>query len=201
MTTEPWLEPVIEDIRGTLFLDIGANEGTWTQWASKRFACVHAYEPDIRAFEKLESSAKCNVVCHCMAVADFVGDAELSVHESSEQSSLLDVHPFGDGHSVAVKKIPTFVTSVKAEGLRADWAKIDVEGGEVAVCRGLPDAYANLMIECHGTLEEVKEVLREKGYFGKKLAIVVEHPLGIKGHEWLFVEGLNGWNTDLGRAA
>ena len=57
------------------------------------------------------------------------------------------------------------------------------------------------MIECHGTLEAVKAVLREKGYFGKKLAIVVEHPLGIKGHEWLFAEGLNGWNTDLGRAA
>ena len=56
MTTEPWLEPVIEDIRGTLFLDIGANEGTWTQWASTRFACVHAYEPDLRAFEKLELS-------------------------------------------------------------------------------------------------------------------------------------------------
>ena len=200
MTTEPWLEPFIRDIRGVLFLDVGANVGTLTHWASSRFTCVHAYEPDPRAFEKLESSAKCNVVCHCVAVSDFVGDGALCVHPSSEQSTLLEDHPFGDEHSLSIKTIPAITTTLEAEHLRADWIKIDVEGGEAAVCRGLPDCYANLLIECHGTLDEVKDVLRAKGYFGKKLAIVVEHPLGIKGHEWLIVEGLSGWNPELGGA-
>jgi FkbM family methyltransferase len=187
MLSEPWLEKFLGGVGGTLFMDIGANTGDWSLWATDRFTSVHAYEPDPRAVDIMKNRCPCSVVIHPKAVGAEPGRGVLHARQWHLQSTMLDEHPLGHGDSIA--DVPVEVTSVAAERLGPCWIKIDVEGYEVEVIRGLPDARAGLIVECHGTFDEVVENLRAKGYFKTKSGVCVNHPLGIADHNWLIVPG------------
>lgn len=188
---EPWLEPFLERVRGKVFFDVGANEGVYTQWASKRFSLVHAWEPDPRAYSRLTEFAKCNVVCHQAAVSNYTGKGSLGLSTSPLQSMLLEenrsYHPFG--HGSFDERAEVDVVALRDVDMRADWIKIDVEGGEPEVIEGLPDNRASLIIECHANKIEVIRELRAKGYLGERPGIVIDHPLGCPGHYWIIAEG------------
>lgn len=202
LTNEPWLNPFLRDVRGTVFFDVGANCGDFTEWGSSRFTSVWAFEPDQRAFDKLEARSRCNVVLHRKAVAAESGKGRLGVSTQSLQSMLLEdnrtCHPFGHGtfgHSVEVE-----VVALRDVDMVADWIKIDVEGGEPEVIRGLADNTPSLIVECHGNLSEVLAELRLKGYLGERRGIVIDHPLGLDGHKWVLAEGRFGFPDNLRRA-
>lgn len=199
LKNEPWLNEFLKDVRGTVFFDVGANVGDFTEWASSRFALVWAFEPDPRAYDKLVARAKCNVSPIESAVGATTGSGRLGVSKSSLQSMLVTEgradHPFGHGE-IGVE-IDVDVVALGDVGMTADWIKIDVEGGEPDVIRGLANSKASLIVECHGNLDEVIAELRVKGYLGERLGVVVEHPLGIPGHEWLIVEGDYGFPESL----
>ena len=189
--SEPWLDSHIEGWRGLLFIDVGANTGEWTEWAQSRFVAVHAYEPDPRAFEELKRVERCNTVLHNSAVGATCGKATLHSHESSLQSSLLESHPLGHGDYSLSQEVP--MVSLASTRLGADVIKIDVEGYEAEVIRGLADAKATLLIEVHGKFAEVVEALLAVGYPMTAVldAKVIAHPLGgaVQNHFWMIVEG------------
>ena len=205
LKNEPWLNPFLHEVSGLAFFDVGANTGEFTEWAAKRFSHVVAFEPDPRAYHSLEAQAACNVDVRPQAVAAEPGKGRLGVSTQSLQSMLLEddrtAHPFGHGsfdHSVDVD-----VVALRDVTVVPDWVKIDVEGGEPSVIRGMRNAYPNLIVECHGNQAEVVAACREKGYFteGRK-AISVGHPIqgADAGHCWLIVEGLIGFPANLKEA-
>jgi FkbM family methyltransferase len=199
LRNEPWLNPFLRDVRGTVFFDVGANTGEFTEWASSRFDHVKSFEPDPRAYEVLLSRARCNVDPVEVAVGSHSHTGYLGVNTSSLQSMLVTEdrqgHPFG--HGEFAHEIEVEVVALRDTPLVADWIKIDTEGGEPDVIRGMAGPAANLIVECHGNLEKVLAEVREKGYLGGRPGIVVEHPLGLPGHEWLIVEGDYGFPPNL----
>lgn len=199
LKNEPWLNPFLRDVRGTVFFDVGANCGEFTEWASTRFTCVWAFEPDPRAFSKLLARSKCNVVPFKKAVAANSYRGRLGVSTQSLQSMLMEdnrtCHPFGHGsfeHEIGVD-----VVALRDVDMVADWIKIDVEGGEPDVIRGMTDNTPNLIVECHGNLAEVLAELRLKGYLGDRRGVVIDHPLGCEGHKWVLAEGQFGFPENL----
>lgn len=200
-SNEPWLDPFLADVRGMVFFDVGANRGDFTEWACKRFEYVWAFEPDPRAFAKLLARSKCNVVPFQKAVADQSYRGRLGVSTESLQSMLLTGdggrHPFG--HGEVEHEIGVDVVALRDVDMVADWIKIDVEGGEPAVIRGMRDDHANLIVECHGNLDEVLAELCATGYLGDRRCLVVDHPLGIAGHNWVLAEGAVGFPESLRR--
>lgn len=190
---EPWLDPFIGGARGLIFFDVGANRGDFTEWAARRFTQVYAWEPDPRAFEVLQSRARCNVKCFSQAVGSSPGKARLGLSTDSLQSTMMIEHPLG--HGKIGSEVEVEVVTLGGLDMTADWIKIDVEGWEPAVILGMANSFPNLIVECHGNREAVLDAMRHVGYDGKK--VVVDHPLGCEGHEWLIAEGKAGFHAKL----
>ena len=60
---EYWLKPWIPQ-GGRVFVDVGANVGTWTRWLAPRFQHVHAIEPNPDALPILRATLPDNVTVH-----------------------------------------------------------------------------------------------------------------------------------------
>jgi FkbM family methyltransferase len=133
-----------------VFLDVGANMGIYTMFAAKLVGAggrVLAIEPSEREFQRLSFHVVLNdlgnVTCLRLAAADKVGTAELKVagEEKSGQNTL--------GRFVTESVEVLRVETVRTQPLdrivaqyklgRVDVIKIDVEGAELRVLRGLAD--------------------------------------------------------------
>lgn len=134
-------------------LDLGANVGAFTLWASRRWpgCTIHAYEPHPGNFALLKRTVDtleypALVACHQVAVADIDGRAPLRMggFNCGEWSLMC---PTG--------KDPIDVQVIHATKLpHADVLKIDTEGAEVAILASLTYAtrireFSAVMIECH----------------------------------------------------
>jgi hypothetical protein len=71
---------------GRLFIDVGANIGTWTCWLETRFAYGHAIEPDPEALVLLRANVSGNVQVHPVAHGIQLRQFALTMH---------DAHTFG----------------------------------------------------------------------------------------------------------
>ena len=60
---EPWLDPWVPR-SGRVFIDVGANVGTWTRWLAPYFEHGHAVEPDPDAVAALQADLPANVTVH-----------------------------------------------------------------------------------------------------------------------------------------
>jgi FkbM family methyltransferase len=60
---EYWLAPWVPK-GGRVFVDVGANIGTWTRWLAARFEHVHAIEPNPDALPMLRANLPHNVTVH-----------------------------------------------------------------------------------------------------------------------------------------
>lgn len=193
---EFWLRDAVE--RGIdslaerkLAADVGANVGTWTVPLAGVFDAVVAFEPDVRASTRIPPIV--NVVVLNAAVSDEDKTATIYFRPSSEQTSLLEVHPIGAaGGSPAPVVAEALITCVSLDSAFADGAdfvKMDIEGGEVAALRGCIDtkrwARTFFVVECHDTFDDV---LGELTRLGKKVSRI-PHPLvAHPGHCWAIGE-------------
>lgn len=126
---------------GDVFYDVGANIGFFSVLAARLVGPdgrVHAFEPEPRNAAAVRRNAKLNgfatITVHEAAVADTVGTIRLIVTE----------HPGGatiDANSAGADAQRTIeVKSVTLDSLDAEpatFVKIDVEGTEPAVLRGM----------------------------------------------------------------
>jgi FkbM family methyltransferase len=157
----------------TLFLDIGANAGTYSLCAAEQGAMVVAVEPDDDARAKLLENAALNGVTlevHSVALADAPGTMRFS-RDLGTMNHLLE--------DDAVHGIDVIVSTVDAilGDRRADGVKIDVEGAERLVLLGASRAMAEgrlpvIQLEWNGMAEanigedrgELAELLDSYGY-------------------------------------
>lgn len=123
---------------GQVFIDVGANNGYYTLLASSRVGPtgrVIALEPNPDSFDRLMKNLSFNRITNVTSFDCGAGD--------SEGSTPLYIHPFEDGRSSSFIRSTrqVLMRTVPLDGLAeardADVVKIDVEGGEAAVLRGM----------------------------------------------------------------
>jgi FkbM family methyltransferase len=202
MRKHPPLEPQVwqelSRIRGGLFVDVGANVGTYTVRLSHHFQRVYAFEPNPSILpslrKRIEDRSRHNVTVFPIALSDSNGQAEfyLDPHEGFTGSAETivrvfkynpgDVRGSGPARTYVGKKSVTVPTATYDSKIleRADLVKIDVEGAEFQVLKGAKEALANgkirkIMVELHDkdARDELDEILTGYGF---KLKQLDSHP-------------------------
>ena len=130
------LVPFLAD-RGRVSLDIGAHKGVYSYALLKHSQAVHAFEPNPKMFDVLESWARDRVTLHPLALSNVTGEADLLVPRrrsgySNQGSSLSAVKVHGDHGTVRVRTRRLDDCGLDNVG----FIKIDVEGFEKEVLEG-----------------------------------------------------------------
>jgi FkbM family methyltransferase len=162
---------------GSLFVDIGANAGSYTLLAAKAAGSrVVAFEPVPSTYERLRANIALNginglVRAHNMAVGAQPGFVGFTVDEDSTNHAVPGGGEGGPGVQVAVLPLDDVLA-----GERPELVKVDVEGYELPVVRGgarsfSPDGANAVLLELNGSGmrygwrdDEVAAVLFDAGY-------------------------------------
>ena len=121
-------------------IDVGAHLGYYSLWCSPRVRRVHAFEPDPRNLEWLETNARraLNVTIIRSAVSDFTGTVALTQHASSAQTHVTPPDEVNGRNgpllTVPCTRLDDYWEALGRPAICA--LKVDVEGHEVAVFRG-----------------------------------------------------------------
>jgi len=182
----PWIEnrtrfaiekPVveaIEQIRGKIFIDVGAGLGYYSALLSKNFQTILAFEAHPQTLEMLRSTIRVgkisNVRISNHAVSDADGEAEFYLNSIRGQHSL---------EPRSIRAEPLHVQTVKLDSVvnePVDLVKVDVEGAELKVLRGAEDSIRDhkvlrWIVEVHSSCigRELEKLIRERGYVTKWL--------------------------------
>jgi len=179
--------------RGDCVIDVGANLGYFTLLSSclvGREGRVHAFEPSpqiLRLLGKNLSLNGCtNVVVHKQAVSDRC--CEVAFHTaSSDELGLSSMRELG-AHAGTETRVPAInIDSMVAEIPPVKLVKIDVEGAEFLVIRGMQDLMRRdapyiilelidvFLREMGSDAHQVLELLREHDY---TVYVIDEHDPG-----------------------
>jgi len=123
-------------------LDVGANIGIYTVLLADMApqGSIYAFEPDERAYHLLNLNLNLNGIRNAHTFNNPVSDREeyMSFHESVD-SAFSSVEPTGrkDVRRQVELKSLTVDSFTEEQGIDPDFVKIDVEGYELAVLRGM----------------------------------------------------------------
>lgn len=126
--------------RGTVFVDIGANAGIYSQVALRHGCRVVAFEPVPVEAERLRRTLGLGADVHEVALSDRAGRAELHIpciadREVTTRSSLGEDSDLVE--STGVRIIQVELATLDSFALRqVGFIKVDVEGHELAVLEG-----------------------------------------------------------------
>lgn len=158
----------VRDFIGTtpIVLDCGANRGIFsTELAGRCRATVYGFEPDPRLFRGLPEVE--NVRFYDLAVSAFAEDMTLNLGMESCSSAR-----FSEGEeqtSVVVKTAQLDAFCREKSLSRIDLLKLDIEGSEIEVLGGLPQALlavtGQITVEFHDFLDiaerpRIRQVIR-----------------------------------------
>jgi FkbM family methyltransferase len=180
-TEAPYIRKILEDARNDdVFYDIGANIGIYSCFLGHKCANVFAFEPSPIPFEYLIKNSKLNsgIEGHQVVISDEDGTVEFSVDKSDHfgrMSSMNSSDEDVEYKSIEIEssRLDSFIDK---EGLpKPDLVKIDVEGAELKVLKGLEQtmpAPRNIYCEIHhhrledfsSTSDEIHDVLTTNGY-------------------------------------
>jgi FkbM family methyltransferase len=121
-----------------MFIDIGANVGSWSVLAAKVFPQIHAFEPDVKHAALLKRILPSNVTVHEIALSDREGIGSFMVpvfngRELTTRGSLEPNANIGLEGKVCQVRLAT-LDGFDFHGI--DLIKIDVEGHEASVLEG-----------------------------------------------------------------
>ena len=166
------LEPMVQEALrrtvapGALVYDVGANLGFFTLVAAALGARVVAFEPEPSNAAHLRATVALNRLdaeVREAAAAERSGRAELLAVDEASWSHLAD-----RGHHPRTRRSVEVETVALDDLPPADVYKIDVEGSEVAVLRGMARTLREhapvLIVETHATNAEVCDLLEPLGY-------------------------------------
>lgn len=122
--------------RGDLFVDVGANIGTYTVLAIDVGAQVVAVEPQADAVERLRQNLDLNGYDAEIVVAALVGEEATSVSLAGDGTTA-----FVD--FAAVGTTPATTLDAVLDGREVAGIKVDVEGAELEVLKGAQDSLKN----------------------------------------------------------
>jgi FkbM family methyltransferase len=160
---------------GSIAIDCGANVGIYTALMAERHATVYAFEPNPHAFAVLARRFAGSARVHCTeaAVSVRAGHAPLYLHRdagdeplrSSTGSSLIATKPNVAPNQWVDVRLVDLDAFIRSLGQRVTLLKLDVEGVEIAILRGLVetgtiDLVDAVLVEMH---DERIPSLREEG--------------------------------------
>ncbi len=160
--------------KGKTFLDVGAHVGTWAIRASRYYDQVVAIEANRSALSVLERNIELNGIRNVRAIWGAASDTsgELSLF-TFDKSSWTSTRKVSMQHSSAGRRILVPSFPVDMLELQPTLVKIDTEGHEVSVLRGMTRTLKSrpkLIVEIHDNLSEVTAFLESAGYSnGKKV--------------------------------
>lgn len=131
-----------------IWIDVGAHNGQSTLAAARANPdlIIYAFEPIPVLAAKLSNLSPENYLVQNLAVSDVNGAAEFYVHGASETSSLLPFNAgakaawganFGETKVITVPTIRLDAFMYKHQIAEVDYLKIDTQGHDLAVVRGL----------------------------------------------------------------
>ncbi len=141
-----WLVQNLRPVPGDVLLDVGANLGWFTvlfDRLSPDGVAIHAFEPDPVNFDLLSHNLRLNgthsVTAHRVAVAEEAGTATLHLYDDRNRGkhSLLPIVDRG-GVTVSTVDLDGFLETEGIDPGRIRLVKMDVEGFEYQVLRGMP---------------------------------------------------------------
>ncbi len=171
---EPEVMKTLKKIKGVHFVDIGANIGIFSMILCKNFQWVHAYEPNPACVkilsERLANKRISNVLVRQIALSDksggtpyylYVPNTETSEGVCAGQNSIIrnfvykplwasdngsQDTKFNTDRSVEVK---TSTFDEEFPGVKnIELVKIDVEGAEFLVLKGMKQSIAQGIVDC-----------------------------------------------------
>ncbi len=184
-------------------LDIGASHGQFATEALRAFpgARIYSFEPIPECFDELVALAAAEPAVHPinLALSDREGEQDLwvsSFRDSSSLQEMLPSHLEAWPHTAIEKKITVSLRQLDevAGELALEepiFAKIDVQGHELAVLRGGSVTLAKcdrVMLECNfaplyagqPTFNELYDSLRELGFLFEGFISPLRHPQSLE---------------------
>lgn len=168
---------------GAVFLDVGANIGYYSVIASGLVGDqgqVVAYEPDPENFrllrENLAANGAANVCPVQAAVADYSGTADLYLADENKGDHQL--YDNGNGRGRCVVTVVNGGDHVSGLTRRVDFVKIDTQGSETVVIKGLYDILRANSDHLVMVIELWPYGLRRAGSSGRELLDLLA-PLGL----------------------
>ena len=150
---------------GDVAVDVGAHVGVHALAMARRGARVVAFEPTPDSAAALRAAAARNglaVEVVELALGDAAGTVELLADPRYGAADAGVRSQFGAGEVVARARADTFDAWAQRCGLdRLDVVKVDVEGAEVLVLRGMGETLARLRPWL--VIVEIKDVVMERG--------------------------------------
>lgn len=124
-------------------IDVGANIGYYTLLMAKLKANVHSFEPEPNNFSLLKKNVELNnftnVTLYNKAVSNINGTTKFVLADHGTGQHKLGNSKFG------TKTIDVEVTTIELDDI--DFAKIDVEGAELLVLKGMKTLPPKMIVE------------------------------------------------------
>jgi FkbM family methyltransferase len=173
---------------GDLVFDVGANIGDVTDCMLLLGARVVAFEPQSSCLRELRARGR-NLIVVEKAVGSAKGFADLHLKSANTHASL--VPGYHSGSDVGIIRVPTTTLDLEiAKHGKPAFCKIDVEGFEVEVLKGLSTPI-NLMFEYHTDhAEQVHSCLQSIARLGDCSINLVGHDTG----RWLLAKWVRAAN-------
>lgn len=168
---------------GDLAFDVGANIGVRTEIMLSIGATVVAFEPQPICAREIRARGNRHLTVVEKAVGAVEGSADLHLKSETGQASLLPNWQGGPPVGVLTVPVTTLDAEIKKYG-RPVFCKIDVEGFEAEVLRGLSSPIKALSFEYHCDEAGVAKV-RDCLTLLSKLANYDVNLIGQEGDEWL----------------
>lgn len=183
--------------RAHIMLDVGAHFGTSASYFHRMGWSIHCFEPDPKNRKRLTEryATSKNVTIDPRAVSDAPAEG-VKFYTSEQSTGISGLHAFHDSHSETGLVDITTINDIVADRAlsRADFLKIDVEGFDLSVLKGVP--WGDLdpdVIECEfedaktirlgHNWQDIANYLQDKGY---SVYVSEWHPIiryGIP-HQW-----------------
>ncbi len=127
-------------------LDVGANMGFYTIWFSKFCNNVFSFEPNKKNFDRLSANIalnkKLNIYPYQFAVGDF--ETEVSFTKNLDGQNHISLDKNDQLELVKCKRLDNILKEQNIDSVH--YIKIDVEGFELGVLKGLGDYFSNKKI-------------------------------------------------------
>jgi FkbM family methyltransferase len=134
--------------------DVGANIGDWAQTALSvnPFINLHCFEPSRYTFDILQSKQlPSNVSCRCLGLGEASGELDLHIAGNGVGTNSLYARkgvfdsPTMGTEKVSIETVDNYCDANEIK--RIDFMKVDVEGHELAVFKGMKNLLAQRGIE------------------------------------------------------
>ncbi len=172
---------VVKDLkRGDVFLDIGANLGYYTIIAGSIVGIpgkVLAFEPDLNNFNMLKKNIRLNKLSNVTAVNAAVSDVGGKGYIYLSDDNKGDHHIYDCGGSRKRVKIDILAGDkfIAKETDRVNFIKIDTQGSEVRILRGLASQIQENRANLSMVIEFWPYGLRQSGTSALDLTDIINH--------------------------